>query len=64
VLESAKDASSARLSATKRDEAMALLRRAVVAVYRDSGMARDPDLDPLRKREDFRKLLADLTPGS
>jgi tetratricopeptide (TPR) repeat protein/tRNA A-37 threonylcarbamoyl transferase component Bud32 len=63
VLDSAKDSSMKSQATTERDDAMALLRRAVVAGYRDFAiMARDPDLDPLRKREDFRKVLADLTP--
>jgi hypothetical protein len=41
--------------------AMATLRRAVSAGYRDvAHMRTDTDLDPLRKREDFQKLLAEL----
>jgi hypothetical protein len=43
---------------------VALLRRAVQAGYRDAAhMWKDPDLDALRGREDFKKLLAELTPA-
>jgi tetratricopeptide (TPR) repeat protein len=43
------------------DEAMRLLRAAVAAGWSDGAhTARDPDLDPLRDRDDFRRLLADL----
>jgi tetratricopeptide (TPR) repeat protein len=43
------------------DRAMELLRVAVKAGFKDaSHMARDKDLDPLRGREDFKKLLAEL----
>jgi eukaryotic-like serine/threonine-protein kinase len=43
------------------DRAMAVLRRAVDAGYRDvSWMNRDPELDPLRGRPDFRAMMADL----
>jgi hypothetical protein len=41
---------------------MAALRRAVAAGFDNVGhMRRDPDLDPLRPRRDFRELLMDLT---
>jgi serine/threonine protein kinase/Tfp pilus assembly protein PilF len=41
--------------------AVELLRRAVKAGYRNAArIAQDPDLAPLRKRADFKKLLADL----
>jgi tetratricopeptide (TPR) repeat protein len=41
--------------------AMELLRQAVKAGFKDaSHLARDTDLDPLRGREDFKKLLAEL----
>lgn len=44
-----------------RDRTAALLRRAAAAGYKDADhLAKDTDLDPLRQREDFRKLLADL----
>ncbi len=43
------------------DAGMELLAKAVKAGYKDAAhMKRDTDLDPLRGREDFRKLLADL----
>jgi hypothetical protein len=43
------------------DRAMELLQAAVQAGYKDAARMRvDPDLDPLREREDFKKLLADL----
>src|SRR5262249_25572437 len=44
--------------------AVELLRRAVKAGWRDARhMASDRDLDPLRHREDFQKLLAGLQAG-
>jgi tetratricopeptide (TPR) repeat protein len=43
------------------DRAMELLRRAVSAGWNDVKLTRqDADLDPLRARDDFKKLLADL----
>ena len=43
------------------DRAMAMLRRAVDAGYRDAArMKQDEALDSLRDRDDFKKLLADL----
>jgi hypothetical protein len=43
------------------DRAMDLLHRAVKADYRDAAhMKKDTDLDPLRGREDFQKLLREL----
>jgi tetratricopeptide (TPR) repeat protein len=52
-------------SADKKQEyanrAMDLLHRAVEAGYRDAAlMAKDTALDPLRGRDDFKKLLAEL----
>ena len=42
------------------DQAMATLRRSVAAGYRDLlSLRTDPDLDPLRSRQDFRMLLLD-----
>jgi tetratricopeptide (TPR) repeat protein len=51
--------------AAKRDEyaarAVELLRKAVAGGYNDAGhMAKDAGLAPLRDRDDFKKLLADL----
>ena len=43
------------------DEAMKLLQEAVKGGYRDAAqLKRDKDLDPIRDRDDFKKLLADL----
>jgi serine/threonine protein kinase/tetratricopeptide (TPR) repeat protein len=43
------------------DSAMELLREAVKAGWKDHAhMKKDADLDPLRERDDFRKLLAEL----
>jgi serine/threonine protein kinase/tetratricopeptide (TPR) repeat protein len=44
------------------DRAMQLLHRALKAGFQDAAlMAKDTDLDPLRGRDDFKKLLAELT---
>ena len=56
---------AAGLEADKKSEyahsAMELLRRAVRNGWKDAGHARlNPDLNPLRDRDDFRTLLADL----
>jgi tetratricopeptide (TPR) repeat protein len=46
------------------DRAMELLRKAVQAGFKDGAhMAKDSDLAPLRDREDFKKLLAELQGG-
>jgi tetratricopeptide (TPR) repeat protein len=43
------------------DRAMELLEKAVKAGYKDAAhMAKDTDLDPIRGREDFKKLLAEM----
>src|SRR5262249_39690749 len=43
------------------DAAMKLLRDAVGKGYKDvAHMKKDPDLDPLRRRDDFRTLVAEL----
>ncbi len=43
------------------DRAMELLHIAVKAGYKDAAhMKKDTDLDPLREREDFKKLIAEL----
>jgi serine/threonine protein kinase len=43
------------------DQAMVLLHKAVKAGFHDAAhMARDTDLDPLRRRDDFKKMLAEL----
>ena len=52
---------SAAEGKAEADQAMALLRKAVGMGYRDAGAFRtDSALDPLRQREDFKKLLAEL----
>jgi serine/threonine-protein kinase len=54
----AKEADAAERHATR---AVGLLREAVAKGYKDAAhMKKDTDLDPLRKREDFEKLLAEL----
>ncbi len=52
---------SAKDAAAEADRAMGWLKQAVAAGYDDAGhMAKDEDLDPLRDREDFQKLVAEL----
>ena len=47
------------------DEAMKLLREAVAKGFKDAArMKKDTDLEPLRGREDFQKLLAELEAAS
>jgi tetratricopeptide (TPR) repeat protein len=44
------------------ERAMELLRKAVQAGWKNAAyMAKDPDLDPLRARDDFKKLQAELS---
>jgi hypothetical protein len=58
VLASGKSADKKREYA---DRAMELLRKAVKAGYQDAAhMKKDTDLDPLRGRDDFKQLLAEL----
>jgi tetratricopeptide (TPR) repeat protein len=57
----AKAPDAARLAKEDADKAMAWLTKAVAAGYTDIGnMKKDADLDFLRDREDFKKLLAEL----
>jgi hypothetical protein len=42
------------------DQALDLLHRAAKAGFKAAHIAKDPDLDPLRGRDDFKKLLAEL----
>ena len=43
------------------DQAMELLRKALKAGFQDAAnMKKDTDLDPLRGRDDFKQLLAEL----
>jgi serine/threonine protein kinase/tetratricopeptide (TPR) repeat protein len=52
---------AARDATAEADRAMAGLKQAVAAGYRDGEhMQKDSDLDALRDREDFKKLVADL----
>ncbi len=54
-------ADAARLAKDDADRAMQWLHKAVQAGYKDSAhMKKDTDLDPLREREDFKKLIAEL----
>jgi serine/threonine-protein kinase len=47
------------------DRAMEALRQALAKGYQDAAhMQKDTDLDPLRGRDDFRKLLAELDKGA
>jgi hypothetical protein len=46
------------------DLAMDWLQQAVAAGYKDvASLKKDTDLDPLREREDFKKLIAELEKG-
>ena len=57
----AKTADAAKLAKDDADRAMQWLQKAVQAGYKDSAhMKKDTYLDPLREREDFKKLLAEL----
>jgi serine/threonine protein kinase/tetratricopeptide (TPR) repeat protein len=59
-----KSAAGVRDAAAEADRAMAWLKQAVAAGYKDAAhLKEDKDLDALRDREDFRKLLADLQAG-
>jgi eukaryotic-like serine/threonine-protein kinase len=54
-------ANLAQLSEEEADKAMAWLRQAVAAGYKDfAHLKKDTDLDPLRDREDFKNLMAEL----
>jgi serine/threonine protein kinase/tetratricopeptide (TPR) repeat protein len=51
----------AKQADAEADRAMAWLKQAIAAGYKDvAHMEKDKDLDPLREREDFKKLLAEL----
>jgi serine/threonine protein kinase len=57
----AKGPDAARLAKEDADKAMAWLARAVAAGFKDAAhMKKDTDLDFLRDREDFKKLVAEL----
>jgi hypothetical protein len=54
-------AGAIRLASEQADAAIALLTKAVAAGYMDvDRLKKDKDLDPLRMREDFKKLLVEL----
>jgi hypothetical protein len=54
-------ADAERLATEEADRAMVWLHKAVAAGYRNAGhVAKDTDLDTLRGREDFKKLLGEL----
>ena len=58
-------ADAARLAKDDADRAMQWLQQSVQAGYQDAAhMKKDTDLDPLREREDFKKLLAELEKGA
>src|SRR5262249_24764890 len=55
------EAKRAALSRSLGDRSVAALGRALARGYRNLGLiSKDPDLDPLRERDDFRLLLLDL----
>ena len=57
-------ADAAGLDQDDAERAMEWLHKAVAAGYKDAAhMAKDSDLDPLREREDFKKLLLKLEPS-
>ncbi len=61
VLKSTPGANATRLANEETDRAMAWLDQAVAAGYKDAPhMAKDQDLDVLRDRQDFKKLVAEL----
>jgi hypothetical protein len=61
----APSADSTKGANEEADRAMTWLNRAVVAGYHDAAnMSKDHDLDALRDRDDFKKLLSDLQSGT
>jgi hypothetical protein len=61
VRASDKSESATRAAAAEADQAMAWLKQAVAAGYSNiENMKTDKDLDSLRERMDFRRLLAAL----
>ena len=64
ICASDKSPTAAQDAAVEAERAMAWLRQAVAAGYEDGEyMQKDNDLDALRDREDFKKLLAELQKG-
>jgi eukaryotic-like serine/threonine-protein kinase len=61
IHETDKSPAGAKEASAEADLAMAWLKKAVAAGFRDAAQfKRDSDLDALRDRDDFKKLLADL----
>jgi serine/threonine protein kinase/tetratricopeptide (TPR) repeat protein len=59
-----KSAAAAKEAGVEADRSMAWLKQAVAAGYNDAAhMKQDTDLDALRQRPDFQKLLAELEAG-
>jgi serine/threonine protein kinase/tetratricopeptide (TPR) repeat protein len=57
-------AASAKQADAEDDQAMAWLKKAVAVGYKNAAhMQKDKDLDALRQREDFKKLLGELAAG-
>jgi serine/threonine protein kinase len=64
VLKSTPGADATQLAEEQADRAMAWLKEAVAAGYKDAAhMGADPLLDALRDRQDFKKLAAELQAG-
>jgi hypothetical protein len=64
VIKKTPSADATRLANEEADLAMSWLRKAVAAGYKDAAhMTQDKDLEALRGREDFQKLLAGLKAG-
>jgi serine/threonine protein kinase len=60
-----KSTAGTKQAATEADRAMAWLKQALAAGYKGiAHMAKDKDLDALRDREDFKKLVAELEAGA
>ena len=56
-----KSAAAAKQADAEADRAVAWLKQAIAAGYKNAAhIKKDPDLDPLRSREDFKKLLREL----
>jgi hypothetical protein len=61
VIRAAGGPDAAQHAAAEADRAMERLRKAVAAGYRNAAhMKKDPDLEVLRDRDDFKKLIAEL----
>jgi hypothetical protein len=59
--ESLSEAARRKLAGSYADRAVDLLRKAMHQGYKDAEeLKKNPSFDPLRSRDDFRKLLSDL----